>query len=76
MGIYKLVQLRLKACHNLKRRIYVFLIYAKAVPLKVNASSKRHHPVIYFASMVARQKFIALLSSDKRSGVKNEGGGI
>ena len=42
------------------------------MPFEVYAAGKCHHPVVYFASMVARKELIALLSAHKRPSMEHK----
>ena len=52
-GNNELVELRLQPTYNLKRGVKKLLVYQQTVVFKVDATSKRHHAVVYPAAMIA-----------------------
>ena len=74
--INETVKLRLQLADYLKRGIQVFLVGTQAMPLEIDTAGKCHHPIVYLAPMMAREEFIALLTTNERPRMENKRIGI
>ena len=66
------IQLSLQFHDNLERRVDEFLVYAKAVPLKIYVSCECHHSIVNLSAMMPRKELVSFFPPDERAGMKNK----